>query len=323
VISLPVSEYRSYLNDTSAKSFNSIEMQAITHDPGANRAPFAGNRQAPFLKRLDGYDWSGSLAYENIHDEAPDFTTPNEAYWSYLDTFIDYCAEHSINIFMFPAYVGYRGLQQGWMDEMVANGTARMRAYGVWVANRYAKRANIVWMVGGDDGTSPSPFTPEQDAVEDAFISGLKSVRGLSTDFSAEWRSESVATDQRHFGSQMTLNGVYSFSGNTATFGRNGYAHFPTIPAFLLEEPYDETDGTGTNENAAATQPVRRFIWRGMLSGIGGYIAGNGYVWRFNPGYKEHLNTRGANDLMHLNQFMNAFELGSNEESGADRLGRQ
>jgi len=33
--------------------------------------------------------------------------------------------------------------------------------------------------------------------------------------------------------------------------------------------------------------------WWGWLSTIGGYIAGNGYVWPFIPGWQNHLDTQG------------------------------
>jgi hypothetical protein len=39
------------------------------------------------------------------------------------------------------------------------------------------------------------------------------------------------------------------------------------------------------------------------LSTIGGYISGNGYVWPFVE-WKNHLETPGASDMMHLNHFI-------------------
>ena len=62
-------------------------------------------------------------------------------------------------VFMFPAYVGYAGGDQGWMQELVANGPAGCRptARGSPPATRTA--ANIVWMMGGDMGTGSSRST--------------------------------------------------------------------------------------------------------------------------------------------------------------------
>jgi hypothetical protein len=135
-------------------------------------------------------------------------------------------------------------------------------------------------------------------------IDGITGVSGqLSTHFSAEWHGDTIATDQVNFGRYITLNGVYSFAGNTATQTRRGYAYSPAMPTFLLEEPYDEEGYDGTGKNPSATQPVRRFIWWSVLNGIGGYMAGNGYLIHFFPGYTSHFNSQGQLDLRTLNVF--------------------
>ena len=40
---------------------------------------------------------------------------------------------------MFPGYVRYAGGDQGWMQELVANGAESVKQYGQWIANRYKK----------------------------------------------------------------------------------------------------------------------------------------------------------------------------------------
>ncbi|HEY4449544.1 MAG TPA: DUF4038 domain-containing protein, partial [Steroidobacteraceae bacterium] len=116
---------------------------------------------------------------------------------------------------------------------------------------------------------------------------------------------------QFNFGSNCTLNGAYSFGGNVNTQAQRGYGARPVLPTYLLEEPYDEEGPDGVNFNPTfATQPVRRFQWWGWLSGIGGYISGNGFVWPFNAGgvspplWQKHLNTQGAQDMARLNAFI-------------------
>jgi hypothetical protein len=42
--------------------------------------------------------------------------------------------------------VGYQGSDQGWIQEMVANGATRMQSYGKWIAS--APDQNLVWMMG-------------------------------------------------------------------------------------------------------------------------------------------------------------------------------
>ena len=168
------------------------------------------------------------MSYENVNSEAPDFTTPNEAYWSFVDSFLAHCESRGILVFLFPAYVGGRGSDQGWMDEIVANGTAKMQTYGAWIATRYKNRKNLVWMMGGDRGTPPNTFNRHRRDIQGALLTGLKSVSGQqSVLVSAEWASESIATDQVALGASMTLNGVYSWSGKVSSHGRRAYHAVP------------------------------------------------------------------------------------------------
>lgn len=292
ITSLSVSDYQSLVDDCVTRGYNTIEFHVINHDPRGNNEPFSGLGDLPFTLKLSGGAWSGSLSYGNINNDAPDFSTPNEVFWLFVDGLLSYCRLKGVLVMMFPAYVGYDA-EQGWMDEMVANGTTKMQAYGAFIATRYKDFVNICWMLGGDRGTGSHGFTQGQIDVEQAMLTGMNSVGSQqSLHFSAEWEQDSIATDQATFGSVMTLNGAYSHTNVTATQGRRAYSFSsPTKPSFLLEEPYDESGPDGLNYNGAATQPVRRFIWWGWLTTIGGAIAGNSYVWQLNAGWQSHLNT--------------------------------
>ena len=308
VISQSVGGYQSFINNSVSLGYNSIEMHVLDHDPRGNHPPFNGNGDLPFLRQLDGSPWTGSLVYADSSTAAPDMTTPNEPYWKYVDSFLSYCESKGVLVFFFPAYLGYSGSNQGWMKELVANGTAKSKAYGAWIANRYKNQKNLVWMLLGDIGT----FTPAERQAEAAFITGLKSISGQqSIHYSAEANSGQNSTDQVDFGDQMTLNGTYTWTPSNVTvaaLGRLAYSHRPVLPAYLLEEPYDEEGPDGRNFNPSSTQPVRRFQWWGWLSTIGGYISGNGYVWPFNdPDWKNHLNTQGSRDMGRLNSFIRSI----------------
>ncbi len=183
VISVPVADYQLFVDDSVSRGYNAIEMHVLDHDSRGFHPPLDGNNDAPFLKRLDGTTWNGVLGAT-----APDFTTPNAAYWSFVDAFLNYCASKGVVVFMFPAYTGFQGGGQGWMQEMSANGTTKMNAYGTWIATRYKNQGNIVWMAGGDYGQGQYPYTTAQRDVEAAMLNGMHAVAGQkSIFFSAEW----------------------------------------------------------------------------------------------------------------------------------------
>ena len=299
--------YKTFLDNTIKHGFNSIEISVIMHWPMGNHAPFNADGEAPFTKRLDGTPWKGNLVYDTISKQSPDLLTPNEKYWSLVDKLLGYCESKGIAVFMFPGYVGYNGQEQGWMQELIANGPSKTEQYGAWVATRYKNRKNIVWMLLGDLGR----FNEEQKQTEAALIKGLKSVKGQqSRQYTAEAQSGENAADNIHFGHEMTLNGCYTWDLKVPVpyLARKAYAHDPAMPAFLLEEPYDEEGPDGNNYNPNATQPVRRFQWWGWLSTTGGYIAGNAYIWQFvDPVWQQHLNTQGAMDMERLNGFVRSI----------------
>ncbi len=251
-----------------------------------------------------------------------------------VDALLTYAESKGVLCFMFPAYTGAGGGPQGWMDEMVANGSTKMQTYGRFISNRYKTRKNIVWMLGGDYGTGEHPFTGPQLAVEQAMLAGMQTVNGqASSMFSAEWDSPSIYTDQTDpmLQSAGTLQGAYSWKGEVVTYARNGYSYRPMMPTFLLEEPYDQEGPDGNHVNPNAIQPVRRFQWWGWLSGISGYISGNGCVWPFNPskllsfsscsdGWQTHLNTQGARDMKRLNDFIRSIAWYGLVPSGLDGM---
>ena len=304
ITSLSETDYKTFIDDTAGKGYNAIEFHVINHWPRGNNPPFGGNGALPFTMRLDGSVWLGSLSYANIAIEAPDLSLTNETYWEHVDAILTYAESKGILCFIFPAYTGFEGTNQGWMQEMVANGSSKVQAYGAWIATRFKNRKNLVWMAGGD----MMAFDAAETAVENALITGLKSVANQqSTFFSAQWTRGSIATDQPDFGPEMTLNGTYANSLDINNQGRRAYVRSPVIPAFLLEEPYDEEGSDGNSFNLDASQPVRRFQWWGWLSNIGGYISGNGYIWPFTPGWQAHLNTQGTEDMARLNTFIRSI----------------
>ena len=290
--------------DTAARGFTAIEF-FLHHFRGNSPAPFDGEGNAPFSKRLDGSPWDGSLVYVDAVNEAPDFTHPNAPYWATIDDIIASAASRNLMVLWFPAYAGLSDGLDGWLVEMAANGVAKMQSYGAWVANRYKDAPNIVWMLGGDRGLAGEA----EIAVEQALIEGLLSVRGQrSILFSNEWQGESIGTDQPVFGRHINLNGCYSWGGRTASICRKGYAHTPAIPAFLQEGPFDEEGPDGNSANPSAVQPIRRFSWWGWLSAIAGYTFGNGYAWSMMPGYTEHLDTEQTRHHTILNNFVRSIE---------------
>src|SRR6476619_7772187 len=61
ITSLSVNDYRSFIDDSAARGYNAIEFHVVNHDARGNNPPFNGIGDIPFVSRLDGSAWNGSL----------------------------------------------------------------------------------------------------------------------------------------------------------------------------------------------------------------------------------------------------------------------
>jgi hypothetical protein len=221
-------------------------------------------------------------------------------------------------VFLWPAYVGFGGVDQGFMPEMVVNDAligagsftgasfanaskSRLWNYGAWFANRYKNATNIIWVHGGDYGDKADKggvFTPAQKAAVGDLFAGMKSVANQrSVLHTAHWSRDSLATDIDFPAGAFDLESAYA-DGASAEWTQKGYAHTPAAPTFMIE---------GLYELARGTDPDRRFQWSAMLGGIGGYFFGNENLWPFEPGWTATLNSPGAQDMARLNAFVRSL----------------
>jgi hypothetical protein len=299
IFSLSPTDYGFVLDDTLAKGFNSIYIKVPITPGNDNGTGRDADGNLPFAKRLDGATYTGSFTFSDINNEAPDFNTTAaaEPFWRNFDRFLAACLTRGLLVFWQPAYVGFHNTDW-WMgldNILVANGAAKLEAYGAWVAGRYQNQKNLVWMLGGDKGTDGTPFSSPETAVLTGFHTGLKSVVTASAQYSALWLRDSIAKDL--FASDITLNGTYAAALQVNNQGARAWAFSPTTPAYMQECPLEPGSGI-----------VRRFMAWGWLSSVGGYMFLNGDVAAFVPTYLANLNTQGTLDTKRLNELIRSIQ---------------
>lgn len=304
-----IAAYEGVLNSTLANGFNAIELKlpiAPSPDNGDGRDS-AGN--LPFLKALSGADWTGYAGELTGDDwtlntpaDAPDFSTPNSVYWAGADAFFAACESRALCVCWFPAYVGFYQ-RDWWMLVIEANGATKMQTYGAFVASRYQRQANLIWMLGGDKGTggvSGQFFTAPQLAALTGFHAGLKGIATVARMYSAEWERGSITTDL--FTTDMTTNGTYAAALDINAQGARARAYVPALPTFCQEYPFEREDTTPPPDPPGIVRRLTMWAW---LSTIGGYIFGNGILTNFvAPTYLPYLNTQGTRDCLRLNTFI-------------------
>ena len=226
----------------------------------------------------------------NRYGEGPfttpgDFSKPNEKYFEHADWVIRKAAEKGMQVFLAPIYLGYAGTDEGWIDEVLANGPEKCRGWGRYVGKRYRAFDNLVWLVGGDR----NPDKAREDV--DAFVLGIKEfdTRHL---FTAHCHPENSAINQYKNDGWLDLNNTYTY-GIVHRMLLDDFNRAPAMPFVLIESTYEG------EHNASAVQVRRQAYWA-LLCGATGQFMGNRPVWLFDPGWQAALDSTGAGDMARL-----------------------
>lgn len=267
--SIPDAEF--YLETRKRQGFNTVLVSLIEHQ---------FSRKAP----------------ANFYDEKPfagdAFEQPNQAYFDRAEAVIKAAASRNLLVLLCPAYSGARGGPEGWYQEMVAAGPEKLRAYGRYVGQRFAKYPNIIWVQGGDyDPPDRNLVMAVAMGIAETNPSALQTVHG---------NPDTVTSDFWRDASWLDIDSVYTY-GNVAVAVLDRYRSGPRRPFFLIEGAYE-------GENDVKERQVRLIAYGALLSGASGQLFGNNPVWHFSAAglyeakdsWQGSLNSRGAQSITHL-----------------------
>lgn len=267
-----------YLEDRRTRGFNTILVNLLEH-MFSTKPPANVYGQPPFRS-------------------AGDFSTPNEDYFAHADWILRLAAEKGFLVLLAPSYLGYRGANDGWYNEMIANGPAKLRAYGQYLGRRYRNFTNILWVHAGDYNP------PEKDLVR-AIADGIRELdpRALHT---AHCAPETAAIEYWSGEPWLQVNNVYTYKSAYSSAIKQ-YSRPERMPFFLLESAYE-------NEHRATELRLRTQAYHALLSGAAGQIFGNNPIWHFDgPGlypaptsWQQALGSRGAQSMTHLRSLFGA-----------------
>jgi hypothetical protein len=294
LVMLSPGEVAQYLDDRKARGFNTLLFELIEHK-FATRPPYNRNGDAPFTGSIP--DANGSHCMNAAIKGCWDFSRPNEAYWAHVDAVIPAATDRGFLLLVFPAYVGYGGRDEGWYQDMLANGTTTLTAYGKYVATRYQRRDNLIWVQGGD-------YIPENPAGVHAVAEGIRSVlpNALQT---AHTSRRHAASDVWADAPWLSIDNIYTgYSAHDAA--RNRYAT-STKPFFLIEAVYENPTPLFPDSQYATASQVRSQAYQAVLGGAFGQIMGNNPVWYFGKGWQRALDSPGAQSMSHMHNLMNRY----------------
>jgi hypothetical protein len=263
IANLSKEDAATYLEDRRAKGFNAVLVNLLEHKFARN-APRNFYGDAPFASLTD---WSA----------------PNEAYFAHADWVIRKAAETGITVLLAPVYLGYPGSDDGFIDEVMANGPEKLLLYGQYLGRRYSRFDNIIWVMGGD--RDPGPARQNVDMI--AFGIRQFDKRHL---FTAHCHPESVVTEQ-YPGPWLDISNTYTYQVIQTRLIEE-YNRKPIMPFFMIESIYE-------GEHNSSEMQIRRQAYWTILSGGFGNVFGNHPIWEFSSGWQAALDATGSVSMMH------------------------
>ena len=221
-----------------------------------------------------------------------DLTKPNEAFFARVDEMIKLAAKHKILIILDPAET------IAWLPALLNNGPAKCRAYGQYLGSRYKTFDNILWMSGNDFDRWRDP---KCDAVATAVALGIKEKDTRHIHTIELHVGTSVSTDDPKWAAIVSLNAAYCYGPPYIQVLRGYNNPTKTMPVFMVEAVYEFEGNAQPKTSTPAT--LRRQEYWSLLSGATGQLYGNGYTWPFKAGWKSHLDTPGAAQMVYLKAF--------------------
>ncbi|MCI0627026.1 MAG: DUF4038 domain-containing protein [Acidobacteria bacterium] len=214
-----------YLKDRREKRFNALIVNLIEHK---YRGPVNREGKPPFTTMGD-------------------FATPNEKYFAHADWVLRRAADEGIVVLLAPMYLGYKGTDEGWHQEVRLNGEAKCRDYGRYLGRRYKDYTNIIWLMGGD--RNPDNVRDEVDGL----AAGIREF-SPSHLFTAHTVSESTPAEQYSLSQWLDLNTTYTYMIVHRKLLAN-YHYRPVRPNILIESTYEG------EHNASPLQIRRQAYW--------------------------------------------------------------
>ena len=269
-----------YLGDRSRRGFTAIIVNLIEHKFATN-APADRRGVRPF--RSPG-----------------DFAHPDAAYFDAAYRVIEEAGRRGIAVWLCPAYLGWKGGDEGFFKEIVQAGPVALRQYGRFVGARFRDLHNIVWMLGGDYALPPA-----ERWVADELAAGL--VDGGATQIMTAHGGQTTGVTTFGDRSWLEVETVYSYKPDPGPELLAAYRERPIRPFVLIESTYEA-------EHDVASAQIRRQAWTAMLSGAAGQFFGNNPIWHFDGptlfpfrgDWQQALDSVGSRDMARLSTFLRA-----------------
>jgi hypothetical protein len=279
-------EAEAFLDTRRQQGFNVIQAVALAEFNGLHQPNRYGD--LPLLN-----DDPTTLAITPGNDPAND---KEYDYWDHMDYIIDKAAEKGLYIGLLPTW-GDK-VAHLWGEGPIIFNAQNAGAYARALAQRYASRKNILWILGGD---RPAVYQTKKDGVDTAYddrpiwramAQSIEAVCGKQAFITYHpWGNPASSSQYIHNESWLDMNSFQSSHGSRETPAWNwvtrDLALSPQKPTLDMEPCYEDHpvnpwDGKWTRQRGYFTAyDVRARIYRSVFAGACGVTYGHHHVWQF------------------------------------------
>jgi len=265
---LRIEDVRMLMDDRVAKGFNTLFLELLDDE---------------HIPSVDGY---GQRAF----DPPTDVTRPVEAYWKHADAVMEEAQKRGLLVIQNSIWFGFgKGL---WIHHVTP---ARCGVYGGFVAKRFARFDNLMWMHVGDR----IPDAPLRAcAREIAAAVERHAPRQLQT---VHLQHEYASATHFHGDAWLDVNLAYTYGAAYYHVLPEYQRGDPVRPVILSETGYEgEPNDIHLLPDAVRGERwtpfrIRRNAWWAVTSGAVGYCAGT-RLWRWEPDWRETMQARSTRE---------------------------
>jgi hypothetical protein len=250
-----------------------------------------------YLDRRTAEGWNGVLVHCVSREQGPsatvdghepfdppfDITRPHEPYWTRLDHVIAGAARRGMLVGLSALWIRWGGTdREGWRAALTP---ATAATYGRFLASRYRRFDNIMWILGGD--ANPWDRTEAIEVLARTLHAGAP--RHLVTYHASP---ENASAAFFHGRPWLGANLAYTYQETHRQILGEWTRAAPRRPIFLGESGYEEESN---DKRGGSPARVRRQLWGAFLSGaLGGHAYGHRAIWRFAADWRPALDAPGA-----------------------------
>ncbi len=307
-----------YLADTAWELFHRLDREQATRYLENRRAKGFTVIQAVALAELDGltapnpYGHRPLLKTNRQWDPTKPDVKPgrNDDYWDHVEWIIDKAAEAGLYIGLLPTW-GDK-VEKKWGAGPVVFDVDNARAYGEWIAKRYANKPNILWVAGGDRPAGKATI-PIWNALGEGLRAG--DPRHLIT---FHFKSSEWAHGRKWLDFNMLATGHGAVDGDTYSAITEDYALKPAKPCVDAEPRYEDHPVNWHNDGKTGwfdDYDVRQAAYWSVFAGGCGFAYGAHGVWQMyapdrhpiskaRTSWFDSLDFDGASDMTHLRRLI-------------------